>query len=785
MQTSRGTTGGTGDGPNGDLSTRWAYLTIAAAAGAVMLVEVSVTRLLAFRLFYHYVFMVISTALLGLSASGSAVAILSAKGRAFSRKTIVAAAIGFCALAPIVLFVTTRATPAPTLGNGKVEGGVVLYYLPIVYVLLSALFFAAGLIIAILFARFRDHVSRLYFSDLAGAAACSIGAVFLMKYATPIRCFMAAAILLALLAGVLARNHVTRAIVAVVGVGLLYLTVAGPSVFDPGKNMFKRGYQGGRRHHWNHQARVDLRNDIFIIDADASTHRAPSFDGDGGPDLKPINPFYELPYDTLNRSDLRVAVIGAGGGVDLYNALRRGATRIVAIELNQTIYRWMISDPRSVYNKPAVHPVEAEGRHTLRSSDEQFDLIQLSLIDTFTASSQGAYALSENFLYTVEAFDEYLDHLEPNGVLFITRWLFDPPRETLRLFAIADEALRRRGITDPGKHIALVAEHRSQLKKQRGGFILSKSPLDPAALENIRRAVAERGYRSVYLPDEPGDTPFHELMSTGDKDAFYDSYPFRVDPTTDDRPFFFQYFRLSDMRLGKSHLTRYMSQIALFLTLGLAILLATAIVLIPSRRSVLDLSARLRASTSAYFACLGFAFMLVEIPLIQRFTLYLGHPTHALVTILSSLLLFAAIGSLLAGRVPLGKVGRLVVAGVAITVAVLGMVAVPRICAATLGLPLGGRLLVCLLLIAPLGLMLGLPLTLGVRSIASRGEALVAWGWASNGATSVISACLAMIVLIYLGYSYAILFGALFYLGAALLLPLLAPSSAPASREDH
>ncbi len=751
------------------------YFAMAVVAAAVILVEVSVTRVLAYRLYYHYVYLVISTALLGIGAGASFVALRRIRGRPIGRQGLVAAVLVFAGLNPVILFLITRCTPEPNVGGGKIGGSLVLLFLPWVYLLLTALFAAAGIATAVLFSRFRDRIARLYFFDLAAGAAAAIASVLLMKYATPLRAFLLAGLLMAVLAAV-AGGRGMRLAGAAAALAIAVLVARAPSWFNPTDNLFGGGATRPRSFLWNHQARVDFLGDYLSIDNAATTRIPP-------PVVEPIESaqslsrFHEIPFDLTPHRPDRVAIIGSGGGRDVYDALRRGAARVVAIEINRSIFESMRQRPRSVYNHPRVVAIEGEGRHTLRARGEDYDLIQLSLIDTYTASASGAYALSENYLYTVEAFEEYVRRLRPGGVLFITRWEFKPPRETLRLCTIGEAALRHLGVSDPSQHIA-VLERGSGPGVSHAGFLLFRDPITAEQKARIEQLARENHYRVAFLPGDAGTNEFHRFFAAPDKKAFLDGYPFLIDPPTDSQPFYFQYFRLGQFHVPDKHWhtsMHYMAQVIILLTLGLALACSMVIIVWPARRLARDgaLAGR-RPATAGYFGALGLGFMLVEIPLIQQFTLYLGHPTHALVTILSSLLVSAGIGSLVAGRLPLGRRTGWILAAIAVVIA-LSAAIVPWLAHASLGLPFAARLATCLACVGAIGFLLGLPMTLGIRAIAEAGESSVAWAWACNGACSVVASCVAMLLLVYFGFTWAMAASAASYCLAAVCLPRLLP----------
>jgi hypothetical protein len=414
----------------------------------------------------------------------------------------------------------------------------------------------------------------------------------------------------------------------------------------------------------------------------------------------------------------------------------------------------------------------------VRRSPERYDVIQASLVDTWAATAAGAYTLTENSLYTVEAFGEYLDHLTPGGLLTVTRWAVDG----LRLVSLAQEACARRGL-DAAQHLALVQHGRAL------NFILKRSPFTPQEVQRIARAAQELGFTLLYAPGLPApefkEPPEVRAMGTSladyrglilapDRQRFVESYRYDVTATTDDRPFFFHNTRRLrdqlDVAFGRQML--FGSGLSALMSL---FVISAALVLLFIVAPLFLVGERPRRGWGgwlAYFAALGAGFMLLEVAVLQRFVLLLGHPVYSLTVTLFSLLLGTGIGSLASRRVPPQSVQR-VTFGALVAAALLGVAAaagLERIVDFAIAWPLGGRIALAAGLLVPAGVLLGLGLPGGMRLLDRARPEIVAWGWGMNGAFSVIGATTAIFVAMNWGFSITLLVGAATYLAAAAVL---------------
>ncbi|MGH8745467.1 MAG: hypothetical protein ACREUK_03130, partial [Burkholderiales bacterium] len=446
-------------------------------------------------------------------------------------------------------------------------------------------------------------------------------------------------------------------------------------------------------------------------------------------------------------SGFNALVIGPGGGRDLLSALVFGARHVDGVEINPIIARdVMLGRFRDysggIYANPRVSIHVEDGRSFVRRSPERYDIIQASLVDTWAATAAGAYTLTENSLYTVEAFEDYIRHLSSGGVLTITRWVFDG----LRLVSLAQEACARLGL-DPARHLAIVRYGRVAT------FIFKNSAFSDAEVARLKRDADDLGFTILYAPGLPAplaleDPPemrgtgtsiadYRKLILAKDREGFLSNYPLNIRATTDDQPFYFHTTRLrNQLRVALGHGNSLGNGLGALLSLfGISAVLVLLFIVSP----LLIAGKRPRRGWGgwlAYFSALGAGFMLLEVALLQRFVLLLGHPVYSLTVTLFSLLLGTGLGSLVSRRVHMDRVrqvtvGAILAAALAAAWAAFGL---ERLVDVSVPWPLGVRVVVAAIVLIPLGVLLGFGLPGGMRMLDRVRPEIVAWGWGMNGA---------------------------------------------------
>jgi hypothetical protein len=493
----------------------------------------------------------------------------------------------------------------------------------------------------------------------------------------------------------------------------------------------------------------------------------------------------------LPQPGFRALVIGPGGGRDLASALVFGAGRVDAVEINPIIANDVMRGRFLEYSggiltNPRVAVTVDDGRSYVKRTANRYDVIQASLVDTWAATAAGAYTLTENTLYTVNAFGDYLDHLTPGGVLTITRWVFDG----LRLVSLAQDACAARGWTAADR-LVIVRHGRVAT------FMLKRSPFSEAELSQLRGEAARLKFDVIYAPGQPapesdGDADvvdgtsvadYARLITAGNRTRFFEEYRWDVRPTTDDRPFFFHTTKLKDqfdVAFGRAML--FGNGLSALLTLlGISVALVLAFVLLPL--AIADRGVRHPAgwlAWLAYISALGAGFMLIEVSVLQQFVLLLGHPVYSLTVTLFSLLLGTGIGAAWSRRFDERTLRRAVV-GALLAIAAIGagivFVAGPVV-AWAIPFPRPVRMLIAAGLLVPTGVALGVPMPSGLRMLNRQAPDLVAWAWGMNGALSVLGATLAIFIAMNWGFAVTLLAASTIYL-LALACLLRATRAAP------
>ena len=519
-------------------------------------------------------------------------------------------------------------------------------------VLAALPFTAAGLVIAVVIRRYARTVGRVYAADLLGAGIGAVAVVPLMWIADPATLMVALGAVSALAAMLLAGPSRLSLATAVIAVALTAASATTSLYFLPP---------------WTHQPVYAERwTPLARVIGDPPPHGSPFallfYDrayapvwvyhrGDPSPSpralhLQPQSLGYAL------AGSGRVLVIGGGGGRDILNARSSGERRIDVIELNRGIvqmvdrdlYRWS----GAPYTLPGVRTVVGDGRSVLARRSTRYRVIHIGFTDTLTANAATAFALTEDNLYTLQAFQEYFDHLRPNGILDVSRLYKLTGDEALRITILALQALRHRGVGHPERNVVVILGH-DVLGELFGTTLARLRPWTPAELSRLRHLAAAAGLQIAYAPGGPDRLEWAQLARAPSLQAFCSGYRLNVCPPTDDRPFFFNMTRLGDLGAHRPGYI-YSTDPLLVLGLTLAILLVLGTVALVVPLVLVDGTARPALGALGFFLWIGLGYLILEVVLIQRFVLFLGFPTYSLSIVLSSLLVFTGLGSWLTTR---------------------------------------------------------------------------------------------------------------------------------------
>ena len=766
---------------------------------AALLLELALTRLFSVVLFYHFAFLAISIALLGLGAGGVFAYLL--KNRLARTETRTLAARLCIDSSIVVLFVLEVVLHVPVT---LTVSGRNFLHLTAIYISAALPFFLTGVQFSVVFARESRRIPRLYAADLSGGALACLAVVPLLNWVGGPNTIVASAAVMAVAGMVWARpSSAARKVAGGFVVVFLLLIAANYSnrlidvVYAKGKFRDKAWVEFAR---WNALSRVEVDRQgeakAIVIDADASTYImncdvAHWHDTEWEHDLMSAPP--ALANVLRPRGDF--AIIGPGGGVDVLRAVANGSPSVTGIEINPIIANTIMRGryaayAQHLYERPEVHIHVTDGRSYLRSTPQHFDVVQMTLVDTWASTAAGAFALSENNLYTVEAFREYFEHLRPDGMIAITRWEFRQPREALRVVAVAMDALHSLGVANPARNFIVASQGPLNEDGIPVVVLAKKTAFTPEEEAAVQAHFDEYDELSpIYLPSQvaPGlarHNPFADLIASNNPYRFAQSYAYNVAPVSDNAPFFFFTLKAGQI-LGQQGLR---NGIDWKVNLGVLVLIAVLVISLAAVLGFLILPLALQAGRQSplpllYFVAVGLGYILVEIAFIQRFVLFLGHPTYALTVVIFLLMLSSGAGSLFSRRwLPRTELAWMPL--VLVIVALIGNVFVlPRALPAWVGFGFGYRLAVCGMLLIPLGFVMGMPFPTGLRALAgsvsdvSVGAAgednAVEWAWAMNAAASVLGSVLAMVIAIQFGLTVTLCCGVAAYVLALALLPTL------------
>src|SRR6266478_1066608 len=632
------------------------YLCVALTTLATLLLELALTRIFSVVFYYHFAFLAISIALFGLGAGGVfSYVVADWPGNLYGKLGRLSALNSLLVVLALSVVVWQRGE----LTNAR---------LAFIYFSTALPFFLSGTIVSLAISEGMERVDKVYFFDLLGAAGGCLALVPLLEGVRGENTIIVVAMLFAAAAAIwhsMAGSFSGRALSVALGLGLLGLIV-----FNWTNRVLDVHYAKGQKLgnelfvKWNSFSRIavapekDSGKPTILIDADAATQIA-NFDFDhlSAVDLRDLR--YQgpgLPYMILPGA--KALIIGPGGGWDVARAITGGSRDITAVEINplisEVIMRQRFPDlSRRLYFRPEVHLYTEDGRSFVRRSQDKFQVIQATLVDTWASTAAGAFALSENNLYTTDAFVDYLTHLTPDGFLAFQRWGLDPPRESLRLISLGIAALARLGENAAASHFIVAREGSTAGWGAKDTVLIARKPFSPQYLDRARRTMAEGHMEAVYFPGESIPNPFTDLLHGANPEEYQRNYRFDISPVTDNRPFFFYTVQPRDLWAyvtGASQTSAdYKINRAVPLLFGLMAVsvIATLIVLalppillgtrLPRRRGVLWFL--------LYFVCIGAGYILIEVALIQKFVLFLGHPTHALRVVIFSLLVSSGVGS--------------------------------------------------------------------------------------------------------------------------------------------
>jgi hypothetical protein len=781
------------------------FFSIGLLSAAMLAYEILLMRLFSIIQWHHFAYMIISLALLGFGASGTFVSMLQKYlFRHFS--SVFLLNVGLFAVSSVVCFLLAQSVPFnpdEILWDSQQP-----VRLLVIFLLLTLPFFFAANAIAMTLSYFHDRVAHIYAFDLFGAGLGSLSVVALLFVAMPLQALAVIGCIGLLATAVAAwelkvtgRNWVF-AVLAMSSAGLITLDMRSELQLSPYKELSQMLQISGTEIAGEYSSPLGLLSVLHShiiplrhapgLSLNASNEPPAQigvFTDGGGMTVITRETGNSADYAYLDQitsaapyhlfQPAHVLVLGAGGGSSILQARYHAVPKIDAVELNPQLIQLLRNDyadfTGDLLGNKNIRLYEGEARGFVADASVQYDLIEVALLDSFAASSAGLYALNESYLYTVEALQDMLKKLQPGGYLAITRWIKLPPRDTLKLFATAVDALKNSGVENPGRQLLFLRSW------QTGTLLIKNGTVTATETVALKKFATDRSFDIAWYPGiQPGEVNHYNRLAepyfyqaaaailSDERADFLDRYKFSLQPATDDRPYFFHFFKWSvlpeifSLREKGGLPLLEGGYLVLIATLVQALIASVILILLPL--FVTSKEKRLSSSVNnsrvvLYFLSIGLAFLFIEIAFIQKFILFLHHPLYAVALVLTAFLIFAGLGS--------GFSWRLVKRGYyrhAITVSVLGIVVLGLLYMLFIGtlfaqfqsLSITAKIPLTLIMIAPLAFFMGMPFPLALAKLGDIAPNLIPWAWGVNGCASVVSAVLATILAIAVGFNAVI-----------------------------
>jgi hypothetical protein len=784
-------------------------------SAATLCLEISLTRFFSVSQQYHFAFLVISIAFLGYGSAGSILTLFKNTFSADEEKVLASAAILF-SLSIMGSYLICNSIPFDFIKLSWDSTQVFTIFL--YYIVLSIPFFFAGLILSFAISRFANKVNTLYFFDLTGAGTGTILVIFIFHFNgdKAVFPFLSFLVLVAAFLFSPQRSKAFKTLIFALMAGVIALSYTAPSWLafhiSPFKALPAALKYPGAEHlltKWNAISRVDVIDSPATRYApglsllyDRSLPRQLGILTDGGelsaitsrgkPDDSTLDFLSylpsSLPYFFMDKP--HVLVLEPRGGMDILAALHYGAASVKAVEKNPLILGVIERDlahfPSGVYKDEHVHAISSTPRSALIKEEGNFDLIVFSLADVLGSAGTGQFGIGENYLYTVESFQDALKRLSPKGIASMTLYLLPPPRQEVRLLATWIEALRKT-TPDPSQHLIAIRSWGTI------SFFVKKSPYTAEEIEILKKFSEKCLFDLVHFPGiRPEETNIHNrfeeplyynmtrrLLSPQDHENFFREYLFQVTPVPDDRPFFANFFKLDRIKktfatLGQKWLPflqgEFLVPLIFVQAIGVSFILIILPVLLCRRKN--QFRGPHVPKIFLYFSLIGMSFMFVEITLIQKYILFLGHPLFSTALIIFALLASSGTGSFVSVKL-LGKNPRravifpLLLSGVLI---LLHAWATPLIFRSLIGWGLTPKIFITFFLIFPLGFLMGFPFPTGIRLLEKTETRTIPWAWATNAFSSVVSSIAALMIAFWGGFNLVLTLAAAGYLIAPFLL---------------
>ncbi|HLA05276.1 MAG TPA: hypothetical protein VJZ16_04755 [Syntrophales bacterium] len=777
-------------------------------SSALIAYQILLVKLLSIQYWYHFSYLIISIALLGVGTSGTFIFIFKGwlKNHLSAVLFVLPLLLTSAIWANIYLLRTIEFNPLMIIWLTS-------EILNLLYLCLSIFipFFFGALYIGLIFSVFADHAYRIYFVNLTGSGLGSLIALLTVFIVGPHENILIISMITISASFIMSNSRIRKlasGIIMASAVLLYFLFLHHrPLEMTKFKDLSQAANLTEAKKEWEIFGPLGL---VTVLDSPAF-HYLPDLslncpcplprqkglflDGNTVGAINQFNGNLEdlcfldyrtssLAYKILHHPE--VLIIGGGSGTEILNARRHQARTVSVVEMNGDIVALMRGPYRSfggdIYHPGYSRVFVEEGRGYLERTKQSFDLIQISLLESMGSASAGVYSLNENYLFTTEALETSLSHLKPEGILSISRWIKNPPRDNIKLLAMAIEAIEAHGKNAPSLSMIMVRSW------QTATILVKNGTFHHEEIEAVKSFCKSRFFDLCYYPgirkeetnifNKLEKSYFYlaalRLLSPAAREQFYKEYPFYIRPATDDRPFFSHFFKIEMLKryLGTfgRHWIPFMDwgYILVFITAAILFLLGMIFILAPIRL--------IRPPTGGlvpvfiYFGALGMAYMFLEMSILQQFIRYLYDPVFSASVVIGSFLVYSGIGSLLAGRI--GGVTSKHIWGCIFCIGVMVIVFstfdwwLPDVLA---GLSLWIRMFICSLLILPLAIPMGIPFPSGLIELRGRGEEIIPWAWGINGFFSVMGSSAAVLIAIGWGFKSVLLTALTFYLLSAVM----------------
>ncbi len=770
---------------------------------ASLLHEFTMTRILSVSLWYHFAFMIISVALLGIGVSGVAISLFPK----FLNKpidkllTIVSLIYGASVVLTFILSYYIPIDPF-SLFTQKIQ----FLIIPLYYLLITIPFFFSGLIISILLTKFSSEVSRLYFFDLVGAGLSVFAFTFFMplvggngmivvisafgflsamffSYRNHKNLFLAASILfLVVFAFLIKREDILKIRVTPNKIYANYIAER------PDLNQYSA---------WNTISKVDVMKEeedspdgynvmLAILDEGNATTNIPNVRK-----MPPVNKPYDasnLAFVTKDSAD-KVFIVGSGGGGEVLVSMYHSAKKVTGVEING-ILNDLISNTMAgwtgqlIKNNPKVEIITDDARSVLKRRNEIYDVIVSAHTISASAVSSGAMSMVENFIMTKEAVKDYLTHLDNSGVLYISR----PESQLPKLITTLKQAGKEIGIQNDEYNFVVFRRPATEYEVTNSylaGVVYKKNGFDLMEMINMRNEATSMNLDIEYDPLTEQESIYKNLVKSTNIELDISKNPSLLSPATDDKPFFDDNYSFSDVTLktfkdvfsqdDKAILalkSKPVAQVTLITMLIQVVVVAFVLLIFPSIFIKKNDKTKVDKKFLMFFAFIGLGYIAIQIALIQKFTLFLGQPVYTMLTVISSMLIFSGIGAKYSGKLTSNKKNiRYIFLGIVIFTFLIGIVS-PLLFEMLVSLGLILRIIITVLMIAPLSFLMGIPFPTGISAISNDDSRMIGVSWAVNGFFSVIGTVLTMILAMMFGFKDMFFIAGIFYLFALLFMTI-------------